>query len=159
MIKILAVCVLLVACRGTPSGTPQPYVETTGSGSGATVDEITATVSSLRSADGMVRCSLYDDDAEFPESQQHVVARAVARPAAGTGTCVFRGVARGRDYAVVVHHDENNDNVFQKTAFGLPEEGYGFSNDVKPRFSAPSFGACRFHYSSDTLALAITMRY
>ncbi len=159
MTKLLSVCVLLVACRGTPSGTPQPYVETTGSGSGASVDELTVTVSSLRSTGGMVRCSLYDDDAEFPESQQHVIARAVARPAGGSGSCVFRGVTRGRDYAIVVHHDENNDNVFQKSGLGLPEEGYGFSNDVKPRFSAPSFGACKFHYAGDALALRITMRY
>jgi len=159
MIKLLSVCAVLVACHGTPSGMAQPYVETAGSGSGASADEITVTVTSLRNADGMVRCSLYDDDGEFPESQQHVIARAVARPAAGSGACVFRGVPRDRDYAIVVHHDENNDNVFQKSALGLPEEGYGFSNDVKPRLSAPSFGACKIRYLGDALALAITMRY
>ncbi len=157
--KLLSLCVLLVACHGTPAGTPQPYVEIMGSGSGASVEKITVTVSSLRSTDGMVRCSLYDHDAEFPECQQHVIAHAVARPAAKNGTCVFRGVTRGRDYAIVVHHDENNDKVFQKSAFGLPEEGYGFSNDVQPKLSAPSFGACKFHYTGDALALAITMRY
>ncbi len=151
--------VLLAACHSTPSGPPQPYVEKVGRGSGASLDEITVTVSALRSDQGMVRCSLYDDGAEFPESATHVIARAVARPAGKSGTCVFRGVARGRDYAIVLHHDENNDNVFQKSAFGLPEEGYGFSNDVKPRLSAPSFGACKFRYEAGTLALALTMRY
>ncbi len=157
--RIRYAAVMLAACHSTPSGAPQPYVETVGSGSGAAVDEITVTVSALRSSEGMVRCSLYDDDAEFPESPKHVVARAVARPTGTNGSCVFRGVTRGRDYAIVVHHDENNDNVFQKSAFGLPEEGYGFSNDAKPRLSAPSFGACKFHYATGELALAITMRY
>lgn len=157
--RIRSAVVLLAACHSTPSGPPQPYVEKVGRGTGAPLDEITVTVSALRSDEGMVRCSLYDDGAEFPESPQHVIARAVARPQGRSGICVFRGVARGRDYAIVLHHDENNDNAFQKSAFGLPEEGYGFSNDVKPRLSAPSFGACKFHYEAGTLALALTMRY
>jgi uncharacterized protein (DUF2141 family) len=86
-----------------------------------------------------------------------VIARAAASP--DSGTCVFRGVARARDYAIVVHHDENNDNVFQKTAFGIPEEGYGFSNDVHPRFSAPSFDDCKFHYNAGRVAMNISMLY
>jgi len=159
MRKPIAVIVLLAACKSTPAGPPQPYVEKVGSGSGAPLDEISVTVSALRSNDGMLRCSLYDDGDEFPESPAHVIARAVARPSGRSGTCVFRGVAKGRDYAVVLHHDENNDNVFQKSAFGLPEEGYGFSNDVKPRLSAPSFGACKFHYEAGAMSLALTMRY
>jgi uncharacterized protein (DUF2141 family) len=72
---------------------------------------------------------------------------------------VFRGVSRAKDYAIVVHHDENNDNVFQKGAFGIPEEGYGFSNDVHPKFSAPSFGDCKFHYDAGRVALNIAMQY
>ncbi len=105
----------------------------------------------------MVRCSLYDDGAAFPESQDHVIARAISSPT--TSTCVFRGVVRAKDYAVVVHHDENNDNVFQKNAFGIPEEGYGFSNDIHPKFSAPSFGECTFHYDTGPVALNIDMQY
>jgi uncharacterized protein (DUF2141 family) len=155
----LSVAVVLAACHGTPSGSPQPYVEHVAVGSGARVDEITVQLSSLRSDDGMVRCSLYDDGTAFPESQDHVIARAVTRPSGRGGTCVFRGVARARDYAVVVHHDENNDNVFQKNALGIPEEGYGFSNDVRPKFSAPSFGDCKFHFDSGELALQIAMQY
>ncbi len=149
--------VFLIACHATPSGQPQPLVERVALGSGAPVDEITVHVSALRDERGMVRCSLYDDGAAFPESQAHVIARAVASPS--SSTCVFRGVARAKDYAVVIHHDENNDNVFQKNAFGIPEEGYGFSNDVHPKLSAPSFGDCKFHYEAGPVALKIAMQY
>ncbi len=150
---------LFAACHATPSGPPQPYVERVAVGSGAPVDEITVQLSALRNDDGMVRCSLYDDGNAFPESQDHVIARAVTRPSGRGGTCVFRGVARARDYAVVVHHDENNDDVFQKNALGIPQEGYGFSNDVRPKFSAPSFGDCKFHFASGALGLQIAMQY
>lgn len=154
MKQILLLC---AACHGTPSGPPQPYLERIGSGSGSSADEIVVAFSDLRDADGMVRCSLYDNGDAFPEGQAHVIARAVARPSAGR--CVFRGVARAHDYAVVLHHDENNDAVFQKNAIGIPEEGYGFSNNAKPVLSAPSFDACKFHYASGELGLQIAMRY
>ena len=151
------IVLLYAACHGTPSGPPQPYVEHEGAGSGATADEIVVGFTSLRNDTGMVRCSLYDDGDAFPEGQAHVIARAVARPSAHA--CVFRGVARAHDYAVVLHHDENNDAIFQKNALGIPAEGYGFSNNAKPMLSAPSFDACKFHFAEGDLALQIAMRY
>lgn len=154
MKRILLLC---AACHGTPSGPPQPYVERDGSGSGSSADEIVVAFTSLRSDQGMVRCSLYDDGDAFPEGQAHVIARAVALPSAGR--CVFRGVARAHDYAVVLHHDENNDAIFQKNAIGIPEEGYGFSNNARPTLSAPSFDACKFHFASGEQRLQIAMRY
>lgn len=49
--------------------------------------------------------------------------------------------------------------MFQKNALGIPQEGYGFSNDVHPTFSAPSFGACKFHFDSGALEMQIAMQY
>ena len=110
----------LFACHGTPDGKPQPYVEAVGKGSGAVVDQITVNVTALRSDEGTVRCFLYNDGTDFPDSATHVIAKAVALPAAHAGTCVFSGVAQNRDYAIVILHDENNDDVFQKNALGIP---------------------------------------
>ena len=154
----LVAVLLLVAC-GTPSGPPQPYVAAVGKGSGATADEIVATVTELRNDDGTVRCFLYDDAADFPDSQAHIVARAVALPVQHQGTCRFSAIARDRDYAIVILHDENNDNIFQKNALGMPKEGYGFSNNPHIGFSAPSFSACKFHFASGPQALTIATLY
>ncbi|MEP6860968.1 MAG: DUF2141 domain-containing protein [Deltaproteobacteria bacterium] len=151
--------VFVLGCSSTPAGKPQPYVEVAAKGSGAVVDELVVAVSALRSDQGTIRCYLYDNGEDFPDAKQHVIAAAVALPAARAGTCRFSGVTRDRDYAIVTLHDENNDNVFQKSAFGIPREGYGFSNNAKPRFSAPSFDACKFHYTSGTQNLAIAMQY
>jgi uncharacterized protein (DUF2141 family) len=151
--------VFVLGCSGTPAGKPQPYVAVASQGSGAAVDELVVAVTALRSDQGTIRCYLYDNGEDFPDAKQHVIAAAVALPAARAGTCTFGGVTRDRDYAIVILHDENNDNVFQKSAFGIPQEGYGFSNNAKPRFSAPSFDACKFHYASGTLNLAIAMQY
>ena len=149
----------LFACHGTPDGKPQPYVEAVGKGSGAVVDQITVNVTALRSDEGTVRCFLYNDGTDFPDSATHVIAKAVALPAAHAGTCVFSGVAQNSDYAIVILHDENNDDVFQKNALGIPQEGYGFSNNAKARFSAPSYDDCKFHFATGAFALPISMQY
>jgi uncharacterized protein (DUF2141 family) len=148
----------LWACR-TPTGTLQPFVATDGAMAAAPDDMITVAVSALRSDAGTVRCYLYDGADGFPDAITHVVAKAVALPRARAATCRFTGVLRARDYAIVILHDENNDAVFQKGAFGIPLEGYGFSNDARARFSAPSFDDCRVHYASGPRTLAIAMQY
>jgi uncharacterized protein (DUF2141 family) len=155
----LSICLATLGACSTPSGPPQPYVATVGQGSGAAPDEISVVVKGLRSDAGTVRCFLYNDESGFPDSEAHIVARAVALPTGHAGTCTFTGVGRDHDYAVVILHDENNDNIFQKNALGMPEEGYGFSNDARARFSAPSYADCKFHFGSGALSLSITTRY
>ena len=125
----------------------------------AVTDRVDVLVTGLRNDHGVLRCSLYDSADGFPESTRHVVARATGTPSGGGANCRFSGVPRGRDMAVVIHHDENNDAVFQRGAFGLPLEGYGFSNNVVPTVAAPSFRSCSFRSSSGPVGLRISMLY
>ncbi len=60
------------------------------------------------------------------------------------------------DYAISMYHDENSDDECNRNFLGIPKEGYAFSNNVKPKFSAPSFDECKFTLSEDT-SLAIKM--
>ena len=122
-------------------------------------DRIVVQVSGLRSDSGSVRCSLYDDAEGFPEGQKHVVGRARALPSGKAATCTFGAPGRGKRYAVVIHHDENDDGKFQRNAVGVPLEGYGFSNNVRPVLSAPSFEACAFSFKGGETAVGITARY
>jgi uncharacterized protein (DUF2141 family) len=47
-------------------------------------------------------------------------------------------VPSGR-YAAVVIHDENSNMKLDRNFFGIPKEGFGFSNNPRVAFSAPSF--------------------
>ena len=49
------------------------------------------------------------------------------------------------EYAIAVFHDENGNGKMDKHLFGIPKEPYGFSNNFRPRFSAPSFSDCEFN--------------
>jgi uncharacterized protein (DUF2141 family) len=120
---------------------------------------VRVSVAGLRSDRGAVRCIAYDGPERFPEGNQRVIARVSARPSGASATCEFAGLPRGRDVAVVIHHDENDDHVFQRGVFGIPLEGYGFSNDARPVLAAPSFDACKFRPLGERWSVRITARY
>jgi len=47
-------------------------------------------------------------------------------------------------YAISVFQDLNKNKVLDKGFAGNPLEPYGFSNNVRPGFSAPTFEDCKF---------------
>ena len=52
-------------------------------------------------------------------------------------------------YAVAVFHDKNNNGILDKNMLGIPLERYGFSNNARETFSAPSFNSASIDLSSD----------
>jgi uncharacterized protein (DUF2141 family) len=117
-----------------------------------------AEVIGLRNAHGDVVCSLFNDPTAFPRDDSKVL-RTVKAPIDRThALCKFTGIPPG-EYAMVVFHDENGDGEFNQNAFGMPEEGYGFSRDAAALFSAPSFESARFHYDGTRLYMIINIRY
>ena len=79
-----------------------------------------------------------------------------ARVAAAEATLIFEVVPG--TYAVAVHHDANANGKMDTNFLGIPNEGYGVSNDPRPRFRAPRFEEARVVVSRDT-ALVIRMAY
>ncbi|MEI8258459.1 MAG: DUF2141 domain-containing protein [Deltaproteobacteria bacterium] len=122
-------------------------------------DRIVVDVHGLRNNRGSVRCHLYNRPDNFPDTDRTIIANVRAVPTGGSARCEFDRPSRGQAYAVVVHHDENDDNVFQRGLFGRPLEGYGFSNDVHPILSAPSWQACRFQFAGGTSLLRVATQY
>ncbi len=62
-------------------------------------------------------------------------------------------------YALAVYHDENDDRDFNRNALGLPEEGYGFSNDAPAVLGLPDFDRVRFTLPPGGGRVAIRLRY
>jgi uncharacterized protein (DUF2141 family) len=62
-------------------------------------------------------------------------------------------------YALVMFHDANANGVLDQGPFGLPREGYGFSNNVRPFLSAPSLASAQFTAGAGDTRLSIRLRY
>ncbi len=54
------------------------------------------------------------------------------------------------NYAIAIFHDENSNKKLDKNFLGIPTESYGFSNDARASFSAPSFESARFYHDGST---------
>ena len=58
------------------------------------------------------------------------------------------------EYAIALYHDVNSDGVCNLNLVSIPKEPYGFSNNIKPVFSAPSFKSTKFSlYSEKTIQI------
>ena len=136
-----------------------PTVTTVAVMDGAASDTLAVNVSELHSELGSVRCFLYDDEDDFPKSEKHIIGRAVAMPRDGKATCMFVGMHPNRDYATFMMHDEDNNGTLKQGHFGIPIEGYGFSNNVHPHLSAPSFDDCAFKFPSGSRQISIKPIY
>jgi len=116
--------------------------------------DVRITVAGVRSDDGSLMIGLYDTEAGFQTAIKRSteagllndplrVAGIALRADAGSQTIVLAGLKPGR-YAAIVFHDANDDGKLGSTPWGVPLEGYGFSNDAHGFLHAPSFAAAAF---------------
>jgi uncharacterized protein (DUF2141 family) len=52
-------------------------------------------------------------------------------------------------YAIAVYHDVNKNDKLDKNVLGMPTESYGFSNNARATFSAPSYQDAKFSCTKD----------
>lgn len=145
--RTLTVSALLCLALGAP-----PEIA---SGQGRAT-RITVDVRDLRSDRGHVRIALYDGPSRWTHTDG-AVASCAATVQDGHATCVIRAPRAGR-YAIALLADENDDGEMGLDLLGLPTEGYGFSNDVRPTLSAPGFDSASFE-ARGPARLSIAIRY
>ena len=113
----------------------------------------------IRNSTGTVDCALFDSPDGFPEnalrSAKYVMVLKIQEAQA---TCDFENISSGT-YALAVIHDQNMNGKLDTNIFGIPTEGYGFSNGAKALLHAPSFSAASFHYDGGSLDLTIRLHY
>ncbi len=107
---------------------------------GARASDLVVVVNGVDSAAGELQVDLYgvQQRATFPYSERGVVAALRVSPR--TPSVSFPNLPPGR-YAVVVVHDANRNGDIDLNFFGIPTEGWGFSNGARGTLGPPSFDA------------------
>lgn len=118
--------------------------------------QLTITVEDVRNAKGDIRLSVYGSPAEWPDHSAR--GHDLVQPAK-TGSVVFTFDLPPGTYAVNGFHDEIGNGKFKTSLIGLPEEGYFFSNNVRPMLSAPSFQSASFKLPPEGAAISISVHY
>jgi uncharacterized protein (DUF2141 family) len=62
-------------------------------------------------------------------------------------------------YGASVLHDENDNGGMDKNLIGIPKEGYGVTNNPKPRRRAATFDESRFTLPPEGATLTISVQY
>lgn len=101
-----------------------------------TAADLTIEITSIPDIEGEVRWLVFDN-AESYASGKNAVMSLSQRVNADTMRFTLHALPPGR-YAVKMFHDQNGNGELDSNALGIPQEGYGFSNNGG-RFGPPSF--------------------
>ncbi|MEI4551214.1 DUF2141 domain-containing protein [Pseudoalteromonas spongiae] len=105
---------------------------------------------------GKLYIQLFKGENNFKKGEAHNVAIVNAKK--GQLTVTFNDVEPG-NYAIRYFHDENNNQDFDNNMFGMPIEGYGFSNNAPVNFGPPSYQQMTFMVSDVAVINSSTVNY
>ncbi len=112
----------------------------------------------FRNDQGVAWALLFSSSEGFPDDFSKAQLNVQTGIRDGRAEISFSDVPLGF-YAISVLHDENSDNRMDTSAFGLPKEGFGFSNGVSSRFGPPDFKESRILLLIDKLQVPVKVKY
>lgn len=98
---------------------------------------LNVTISGFQSNEGKAYVALFRKEDKFPKMSGQYLAEIV--PIVNKKAIISFSNLPKNEYAIAVFHDKNNNGILDKNMFGIPTEVYGFSNNARETFSAPSF--------------------
>ncbi|MCM0667084.1 DUF2141 domain-containing protein [Flavobacterium tyrosinilyticum] len=113
-------------------------------------------VSGVEPGKGPVFFGLYDKEKGFLDNESQI-ATAKVKATENKVVYTFKNLPDG-DYAIAVYQDLNNNGKCDKNMIGYPTEGFGFSKNYKPKFSAPNFDDVKIainQYAKTSIALIV----
>jgi uncharacterized protein (DUF2141 family) len=143
-LRLLAFAVVAspaAACTGRPSAT-----------------RLFVNVDNVRSSQGLIAVTLYADDrGRFLAKRGSLYVGRVPARQGRTRVCIH--LPEPGIYALAVYHDADGDRSFDRTALGLPAEGFGFSNNPPTFFGLPNFDRVRVNVARTGLSTTVKLNY
>jgi uncharacterized protein (DUF2141 family) len=117
------------------------------------------TITELRNSNGRVRIALFNSQQTYDNRDKEKPFRAISvkiedQRAKATFSEVPYGV-----YAIIFMHDENNNERMDSNWIGIPNEGFGASNDARGTFGPPEYEDMKFTVNKEGITLNMTATY
>lgn len=118
---------------------------------------LTVVISDIRSDIGVLNIGIYDNKNDWLGSSTvqkrslHVLENGIG----GVVTTSFE-VEPG-EYAISVHHDDNDNGKMDTNFIGIPKEPTGLSNGAVPKFGPPKYKEAAFRVGSEDLEMPIKL--
>ena len=91
---------------------------------------------------GIVKIGLYEKDG-FPAIGKEIIGKDI-KVTGSEVTVTLKDIPTGT-YAIAIIQDKNSDGEHNTNLFGVPNESYGFSNNIYGRFGPPDFEDVSFN--------------
>jgi uncharacterized protein (DUF2141 family) len=115
-------------------------------------------IDGLRNAEGQVCLKLFTGSQGFPNQDGSAIQRQCVAIDQIPLTVAFSDLTPG-SYAIAIYHDRNSDEQLNRGAFGMPVEGYGFSNNPAVEAGPASFDEAVFFLVGNNTEVEIQMKY
>jgi uncharacterized protein (DUF2141 family) len=162
---ISGICCMLIASAGllgapapaTPAPTPAPAAAPAPTSAKST---LSIQITGFRSAKGKINIALFRDGKGFPSNPASSTAsqRLEIDPQTKTATVVFTNLPQGA-YAAAVFHDENLTGKMEFDSQGIPQQGYGISNNPDTTQGPPTPEQAMFTLNQPQTTIEIKLVY
>lgn len=115
--------------------------------------DIPVSIKNIRAQKGNLFLALYKGEANF-KSNENAQGKTIIPVKEDECTYLFKDIPYG-NYAISLFHDKNGNKKIDKGLFGIPKEGYGFSNNAK----MPKYKKASFDLKSVKYEVIIKLRY
>lgn len=102
----------------------------------------------LKAARGKLYIAIYDREEAFMQAEKAAAQYVLPVEKAGSLDLHAAGLKPGI-YAISCFHDVNGNGKLDVNLLGIPTEPYGFSNNARPKFRAPSWSESKFEWKND----------
>ena len=118
--------------------------------------QVTVKATGINKIEGIMEFAMYNNSNVYAKvGKTYKLIR--TKISANEVSATFTNVPEGK-YAFCIYHDANSNDNCDKNFFGIPTEGYGFSNNIRPILSVPSFEDCAINVKTDR-AISIKLIY
>ena len=118
-------------------------------------DTLTIHIKNVKNERGNLIIAIFDNEEEFLQKPYMTVRTSAVSPELEVN---FENLKYGV-YAISIIHDENSNDKLDTNLFGVPKEGFGFSNDVMGSFGPPPFEKSKLTWSGNSDPISIKLRY
>jgi uncharacterized protein (DUF2141 family) len=115
---------------------------------------LTVQIANIKNDEGQIAVALYNSEKDFMKTRYQ---GKTLKAAKGEVEIIFENIPAG-SYSLSVMHDANQNEKLDSNLFGIPKEGFGFSNNAMGTFGPPSFEKAKVEVRSNK-SVSISMRY
>jgi uncharacterized protein (DUF2141 family) len=115
---------------------------------------LTVQIINIKNDEGQIAVALYNSEKDFMKTRYQ---GKTTKSVKGEVEVVFENIPTG-SYSLSIMHDANMNEKLDSNLFGIPKEGFGFSNNAMGTFGPPSFEKAKVEVSSPK-SISIAMRY